>query len=221
MIESNGIENVEVEFLGSWWTTGEERVASDIIRRDLFSAAEALGAHTVKVCGEMGGRDVDRDLMAYAFWTLSEEAKNAGTRIALEAMPFSNFTTIEDGAAFVSEVGHSNGGLIVDVWHVNRGGSSLDTLRAAIDPGTLFAVELNDGRDPAPADLWSDTVNDRLLPGEGDWDLPGFVQLMRELGFDGPWGVEELSEHHRQLPLREALESAFAATQGVFAHLDH
>jgi len=41
--------------------------------------------------------------------------------------------------------------------------------------------------------LFEDTVDRRLFCGEGAFDLTGLGQVLRDLGFDGPWGVEILS----------------------------
>ena len=43
---------------------------------------------------------------------------------------------------------------------------------------------------------------------------------MREVGFDGPWGVEILSTEHRQRPLIEALTVARDSTLHVFEQAD-
>jgi sugar phosphate isomerase/epimerase len=36
-------------------------------------------------------------------------------------------------------------------------------------------------------------LRDRRLPGDGDFDIAGFVDAVRATGFQGPWGVEVLS----------------------------
>ena len=36
-------------------------------------------------------------------------------------------------------------------------------------------------------------MRDRRLPGDGDFDIAGFVAAVRATGFQGPWGVELLS----------------------------
>ena len=61
MFEDCGVDRVELEFLGDWWTEGERRRESDRRRALLLSAAEALGAGAIKVGGELGGEPVDPD----------------------------------------------------------------------------------------------------------------------------------------------------------------
>ena len=45
-------------------------------------------------------------------------------------------------------------------------------------------------------------INRRQLPGEGEFPIAEYVAVLRELGYDGPWGVEVLSEELRSLPDR-------------------
>ena len=62
--------------------------------------------------------------------------------------------------------------------------------------------------------MWEDSVDRRMLPGEGDLDVPGFVATMHELGWRGLWGVEMIAEAHRALPVDQALTRARAAALG-------
>jgi sugar phosphate isomerase/epimerase len=216
-LQEHGLRHVQVEFLNDWWTSGALRTASDSVRRDLLEAAQALGASEIKVAGNYSwGAPVPEDIMAEAFWDLSEQAAEAGTRIALEPLPFSNFQTIEHGADFVRRVGHPNGGLVVDIWHVYRGHTPIDDLPKILHPGMVFAVELNDAALADPDDMWVDTVHRRRLCGEGEWDVPGFINSMRDCGYAGAWGVEILSESFRKLPLDTALPLAYETTMACF-----
>lgn len=221
-IEAAGLRHVEVEFLGDWWEGGEARTASDLVRADLFEATEALGARTIKAAGKMFSTDVDLDVMRAAWDDLATQAAERGARVALEALPFTNFATIGQGSDFLTSVGNPNGGLIIDIWHVYRGGNTPDDLLTQVNPDVLFAVELNDAAAamPAPDDMWSDTIDRRRLPGEGEWDVPGFINVMRRLGFDGPWGVEILSAEHRAKPLDAEVRDAYAATMTQFELAD-
>ena len=54
-------------------------------------------------------------------------------------------------------------------------------------------------------DLVDEIVNHRKLPGEGEFPIRDYVAVCRELGYDGPWGVEVLSEELRNLPIERDL----------------
>jgi sugar phosphate isomerase/epimerase len=112
------------------------------------------------------------------------------------------------GTEIVAAAGHPAAGLLVDAWHVFRAGTTLDHLRTALRPEMIFGVELDDAAPAVVGTLFEDTVDRRLFCGDGSFDLTGLVQVLRDLGFDGPWGVEILSTSYRALPVGEALELA-------------
>jgi sugar phosphate isomerase/epimerase len=112
------------------------------------------------------------------------------------------------GAEIVSAAAHPGVGLLIDAWHVFRAGTALDELRAALTSEMIFGVELNDAAPDAVGTLFEDTVHNRLLCGEGSFDLDGLITVLRDNGFDGPWGVEILSDSFRVTPVREALKEA-------------
>jgi sugar phosphate isomerase/epimerase len=212
IFDGAGITHVELEVLPWWWTTDERRRLSDQRRATLFDAAEVLGAGTIKVAAEGGGQPVDPARFHDDFDLLATQAGNAGTRVALEFMPMTNLRTVQAGVDFVTAVGNRYGGLTVDTWHVHRGGTSYADLERILPVEYLFIVELDDADEQVVGTLWEDTVNGRRLPGEGAFDVPAFIAAIHRVGFRGHWGVEILSEQHRQLPLREALSRARTAT---------
>ena len=61
------------------------------------------------------------DHFAGEFRKLCDDAANVGTRVALELLPFSNIKTPKQGQALVEAAGAKNGGLNVDIWHMERG----------------------------------------------------------------------------------------------------
>jgi sugar phosphate isomerase/epimerase len=72
----------------------------------------------------------------------------------------------------------------------------------------IFGVELNDAAPDVVGTVFENTVDNRRLCGEGCFDLSGLVSLLRDKGFDGPWGVEILSTSFRTLPVPQAVKVA-------------
>jgi sugar phosphate isomerase/epimerase len=212
IFDGAGIRHVELEVLPWWWTTDERRTVSDERRTLLFDAAEVLGARTIKVAAEGGGRSVDPTRFHEDFDRLATEAGNAGTRVALEFMPMTNLATLKAAVDFVTAVGNRHGGLAVDTWHVHRGGTSYAELERILPADYTFVVELDDADEQVVGTLWQDTIDRRRLPGEGAFDVPAFIAAVHRTGYRGHWGVEILSAEHRALPVREALTRARAAT---------
>jgi sugar phosphate isomerase/epimerase len=212
IVDGSGITHVELEVLPWWWTTDERRRISDQRRTLLLDAAEVLGARTIKVAAEGGGRPVDAARFHDDFDRLATEAGNAGTRVALEFMPMTNLATLQAGVDFVTAVGNRHGGLAVDTWHVHRGGTSYAELERLLPAEYTFVVELDDADEQVVGTLWEDTVDNRRLPGEGAFDVPAFIAAVHRAGYRGHWGVEIISTAYRQMPIREGLTRARAAT---------
>ena len=217
LLDERGITTLELEYIDDWWTSGVRRADADVVRHDLLDAAGALGASHIKAGAGQVGDQVETDHLNAEFLTLCEQAAAAGTQIALEPAAFSMMATIHPGVELVTQVGHPAGGLLVDIWHIFRSGMPYTELVDIIPPERLFAVELNDGRQDVPGTLFDDTFDNRLLCGEGDFDVPSFIDAIDRIGFDGPWGLEMMSEHHRTLTSAEGSRQAADAARRLLA----
>jgi sugar phosphate isomerase/epimerase len=218
ILDDNGIRHVEVEIVMDWFTDGERRARSDRVRRDLLRAAEALGACHIKVGGniENNGNNVwPREVLAREFAILCDQAADVGTRIALELMPFSNLRTIEQGVQLARDAGTRNGGLMLDIWHLARGGVDFDDI-LRMPKELIYWVEIDDADAEIVDDLWTDTIHHRRLPGEGVLDIQGFLSRVLQAGYRGPFGVEIISRSHRILPLEEAARCVFDTAMEQF-----
>jgi sugar phosphate isomerase/epimerase len=136
---------------------------------------------------------------------LCDQAKNAGTNVVLEILPWSNIPDIATGIEVVSGADKSNGGLLVDIWHMARGGIPYDEV-ASLPRRFLGQVELSDAAPKAIGPLIEDTVNHRRLCGEGSFDVPSFLRSIKATGYAGPFGRDIISDEQRNRPLKEAAE---------------
>ena len=208
-----GLTHVEIELLERWWIPRGRPGHTHDVRDLLFEAADVLAPAFVKIGSENGPAIADPTSLVEPLRELADQAVAHGTRVAIETMPFSAIATLPMGAQIVAAAAHPAAGLLVDAWHVFRAGTTLAELRAALRPEMIFAVELDDAAAQVIGTLFEDTVDRRLYCGDGSFDLTGLVALLREFGFDGPWGVEILSTSHRALPVGDAL--ALAATSAL------
>ena len=215
ILQDNGIKHVEVEFLTDWHLDGERRAASDKMRDELLEIAGELGARSLKVAGglfEDGPPDVPR--MRETFALLCDRAQPFGVNVVIEFLPFSSVCTI-DRAIAVTENVRPNGGLLVDTWHVARGGMSFDEI-AKIPLELIKSIELDDANHDIVETLFNDSTHYRKLCGEGVLDVPAFIQQVVNVGYRGPWGVELISAELRKLPLEVAAKRAFDTTLAQF-----
>jgi sugar phosphate isomerase/epimerase len=215
VLERNGIKHVELEFLVDWYHSGERRRQSDKVRLEMLEAAKALGARSIKIGPGIGEDVADIDLMVKEFILLCQEAAEVGANIVLEIMPFSNVRTLETALAIVEGADQPNGGLLLDIWHLQRGGIDYSEI-ANIPPRFIKSIELNDAHKYPIEPLWMDTLHKRVLPGDGTFDIPAFIKAVEASGYDGPWGLEVLSDTHRKLPLETMAQRAFESTMRQF-----
>ncbi len=208
LITDTGLTHVEIELLERWWIPRGEPDNSYDVRDLLFEAAEVLSPVFIKIGSELGPRTTHPESLIAPLRELADQAADRGTRVAIETMPFSIIATVPMGAEIISAAEHPAVGLLIDAWHVFRANTSLEELHDSLTPEMIFGVELDDAAAVVVGNLFEDTLNHRLLCGEGFFDLPGFVAVLRDLGFDGPWGVEILSSSFRRLPVAQAVKMA-------------
>lgn len=207
ILDDNGIVHTEIEFLLDWFKSGEERRRSDETRRMMLSTAEALGSHHIKV-GDLSGARPPMAALAEAFAEVCRNAAEHGTRVGYEMMPVAAINTPAKAVELADMAGEPNGGVVIDLFHVVRGHIPFADV-AAIPPERLLGIELNDGPAESDLDFVLEATDHRLLCGEGEWDVKGFVETMLKAGYPGPWGVEILSSTHRVLPVDEMAQRAF------------
>lgn len=218
ILDDNGIRHVEVEIVMDWFTDGERRAASNRVRSDLFRAAEALGAHHVKIGGSLednGNKVWPRETLARDFAAICAEAKNIGTLIALEPMPFTNLRSIRQGVEMIRDSGATNGGLMLDIWHLARGGIDFADI-TWMPKELIYWVEIDDAAPEVVDNLWIDTIHHRKLPGEGSLDIQAFLSRVFDTGYSGPFGVEIISLTHRKLSLEEQTRRVYETSMRQF-----
>ncbi len=216
ILEANGMKHLELEVLFDWFTDGDRRRKSDIIRKDLLTAAEKLGARHLKVSGGLEEDDWPVEHMARCFNDLCREASNSGALVGLEVIPFSNIRNLDTALAISAGTDTKNGGLLLDIWHVNRGGIDYQEIRS-LPKELIVSVELSDADQEPVGTLFEDTIHRRKLCGQGDFDVPGFIEAVLATGYTGPFGVEILSEQLRKQPLDTAARETFDTTIRQFS----
>jgi sugar phosphate isomerase/epimerase len=217
IFDDAGLEYLEVEFLADFFAEpgSPERAESDERRRKLFDAA-AFDAHHIKV-GNIPGTPCELGRLTEEFAQLCDEAaEHTDAKVVYEFMPFDvNVNTLSSALALVEGAARPNGALAIDTWHMSKLGIAPEELHR-IQPEHLGWVELSDGQFEDLEDRIEETVNHRRLPGEGEFDIPGYVDACREVGYDQPWGVEVLSADLRNLPIEQEFDRAYETTAAQF-----
>eukprot|EP01037_Dinobryon_pediforme_P008098 gene8098-8179_t len=170
---------------------------------------------------DLGARAVnaliyDRDSARRAenFGRFCDLALGFGLNVAVEFYPPSQIASLGAGLDLVNAVGQPGRvGLNVDLLHLMRSGGTLDQVAAA-PPGTILFGQIADGTREAPADLVHEASSHRLRPGEGAFDIAGFV---RALPASCPISIEIPRDD--LVPLLPAPDRARLAVESVRADL--
>jgi sugar phosphate isomerase/epimerase len=218
--DENGLRHLELEFIMDWFLDPEDerRRASDVIRDLLFRAAGELGAHHIKV-GNIPGTPCEIPQLTERFGELcAGAAEHTDAKVVYEFMPFdANVKSVDTALAVVEGAGAANGGIAIDTWHMSKLGIAPEELRR-IPIEYLSWIELSDGWLKNMDDPIDEVVNHRELPGEGEFDLRGYIAACKDHGYTGPWGVEVLSEELRNQPLETIFRRAYETTASQFGN---
>jgi sugar phosphate isomerase/epimerase len=211
-----GLRVVEIEALRGWSATGTERDAYLKTEQSVFAMSDALGpGHHVQVIGPYTGT---LDDAAQAFAGVCDRAAEHGLAAAIEFLP--EMTNIPDAATamqIVNAAGRANGGICLDCWHHFRGANDDDMLRA-IPAERIFTVQFDDGpRQRVDPDYYTDCTQFREVPGDGGFDLAGFLHLMAEMGVRLPLSVEVMSTSLQERPAGQVARLLADATRAVVA----
>jgi sugar phosphate isomerase/epimerase len=219
LLDEYGLRHLELEFLWEWFLDPEDerRRQSDQLRALLWEAAAALPAHHVKV-GNIPGTPCDVGRLTEAYAELcAHAAGHHDAKVVYEFMPPDvNVQDLETALAIVEGADAPNGGLAIDTWHMSKLGITPDDLRT-VPARQLGWVELSDGHYRNMPDPVDETINHRELPGEGEFPIREYVTAVRYAGYDGPWGVEVLSQKLRALPIEQIFDRAAETTRSQLA----
>jgi sugar phosphate isomerase/epimerase len=211
LLDDHGLDQLELECLLDWFLdpTDENRRAADATRELLFEAAAVLEPHHLKVAN-IFGRPCELSLLTERYAELcAEAAERTDAKMVYEFMPPDvNVRDVDTALAVVEGAGTQNAAIAIDTWHMAKLGIPADDLRR-IPARYVGWVELSDGQWENMPDPVDETVNHRRLPGEGEFPIRDYVAALRDAGYDGPWGVEVLSEELRQLPIDQIFDRAY------------
>jgi sugar phosphate isomerase/epimerase/4-hydroxyphenylpyruvate dioxygenase-like putative hemolysin len=163
-----------------------------------FDVLEQLGADTLLVCSTVSPDSVDDDdLAAEQLHLLADRAAARGLRIAYEALAWGRFVnTYQRAWRIVRRADHPALGLCLDSFHVLSRGDEPAGIR--VIPGEkIFHLQLADAPRLA-MDVLEWSRHHRSFPGQGSFDLTGFVGHVLATGYAGPLSLEVFNDVYRQ-----------------------
>jgi len=197
-------------------TQGEERkVHWDHLRRRLDWLA-ALGVPRLVIAPDAAREAAPADF-SRAVQSLAETAALAAPyhiQIALEFQRGSAVCScLETALALIAQTGAANLGVCLDVFHYYVGPSKFEDL-AYLTPANLAWVQLSDLAG-VPRELARD--GDRILPGDGDFQLAPILEHLRRLGYQGGVSLEVLNPRLWQVAADRVADLGLQAVERLLA----
>ncbi len=194
---------VSVIALGGW-ATAEGNAYSAVLdecRRRMDQAAE-LGSPYIVASPPQAV--VALDHAAQRFGELMRLGRGMGVEPSMEFLGFvDGINNVASAWAIASGCGEPGGTVVADVFHMIRGGGSVDDL-LLLDGDRIACFHMNDlPAEPAPT---TQTDADRVMVGDGIADLPRAIANLRAIGYRGPLSLELFNPSLWQADPRKIVE---------------
>ncbi len=217
----HGLRVMEMDCIACWLPShhnvGEDVPMAALLRaltpERVVETAARTGSSSITVV-EMMGVTPSLDEAAEAFARLCDMAAGQGLKAHIEFLPFGGIPDLARAWAIVQAADRPNGGLMIDSWHFFRSGSSLDLL-STIPGKRIFSVQINDAPAQPGENLLQETMAGRLVPGEGDLDLIGFIRTLDATGCTASVSVEIFSTETASQPMAETIRHWTGATHAI------
>jgi sugar phosphate isomerase/epimerase len=214
-LDGAGLKVVSMIALHGWVTAeGDEyaRVLDDC--RSRMEQAAAVGSPYIVASPPRGVVDLGHATERFA--DLLRLGREAGVTPTMEFLGFvEGVKTVASAWAIAKGTGDPKATIVADVFHMIRGGGSVDDLLTI--PGDRLAnFHINDV--PASPDPLTQTDADRVMVGEGIADLTRVIANLRSIGYRGPLSLElfnrTLWEHDPAEVVGRGLERIRALVEG-------
>jgi sugar phosphate isomerase/epimerase len=215
LLQDRGMELAAASYQGGLLLAqGEQRKAHyDHFRRRL-DLCQQFKIKTMLVVADFV-EQFDGAMLDRALVSLTQAAQWAAgfeVTLALEFRARDTFcASLDTALALVSQCGEPNVGVNLDVFHYYTGPSKLEDI-ALLRPDRLAFVQLADLAG-VPRELARDS--DRILPGDGDFQLGPILDVVRRIGYDGWISLELLNPILWQANPKQVAEIAWTAMRKI------
>ncbi|MCY3647790.1 MAG: sugar phosphate isomerase/epimerase [Chloroflexi bacterium] len=214
ILDREGVVLAMLEYITAWAEGPANRDAIEEETARICGIAEELGSDTVLAVTMEPSTDPAAAPEGLAI--ACDVAARHGQRLGVEFLPWTGIPNLATAWPIVRDADRPNAGLVLDAWHWFRSGPDPDLLRTI--PGEkVIHLQISDApADPDP-DVVAETIGHRLLPGQGDIDLPGLLRILDDTGRQCPTAVEVFSDWLRSHPIEEGARLASEAARSVLA----
>ncbi|NQU88316.1 MAG: sugar phosphate isomerase/epimerase [Mariniphaga sp.] len=197
-----------------WFSEDAESRSSglDQMRREMEMTAKIGGKYIAAPI--QGVKSLDKSIFgeyAQRYHDILNLADQTGVVPILELWGHGALNSLADCAHIVIGTGHPKAAMLLDFYHLYRGGNDWDTLDC-INGRRLPVIHINDYPADPPFDQLRDS--DRVFPGDGICPFNELIPKLYEAGFRGGFSVELFNKGYwetmdAQTILRESYERTY------------
>jgi sugar phosphate isomerase/epimerase len=196
---------------------GEQRRAHfDHFKRRL-DLCQFFGIGTMLVVADFSQRveNVDLERAIVSLKQAAQWAAGFNVRLALEFRGSNSFcSSLDTALGLIAHAGEPNLGVNLDVFQYYKGPSKFEDLDQ-LTPDNLAFVQLSDVSG-VPREQMTDS--DRILPGDGDFQLTLIVNKLTQIGYQGWVSLELWNPVIWQGPPQQVAEFGWAALQRLLGN---
>jgi sugar phosphate isomerase/epimerase len=217
LLKDNGLAAPQLEYLTLPAAGGVQAFLAEA--RDAAETSAEMGCEVILVLGTLDPAAPVQQVCD-AFAQLTQTCGEVGMKCAIEFVP--GVTAVPDLASarrLVRAAASPSAGLLVDSLHFYRSDESWQELKA-LRPGEVLVIQINDGPlGRADEDYVEECLGRRLLPGDGSFDLPRFVERLSVVAPAVPLSAEVINlELQQRYSAAELAQRIAERTRGLLAH---
>lgn len=194
----------------------ERKKALDLLREEMQITAGLGGSYIAAPVQGIASLDRTKyDAYAERYAAILQLGDETGVTPIMELWGMGALNKVADCAQIAIATGHPKATLLLDFYHVHRGGNDWDTIDL-LNGKKLPVIHMND----YPATPSYDQLNDsdRVLPGEGVCPFDTVIPKLYDAGFRGGFSVELFNEGYWETMdakslLRHSYEKTYAVVE--------
>jgi len=213
-VQDLGLTVPSVIALFDWMQSeGESKKTALVEARRRMAQAEAVGARYIVASPVPDNQNVDISQAAARYHELLELGEQVGVLPAMEFLGFfRNVYQLEQAIAIARQADHSGACIVLDPFHLYRGGSGFGGL-TAIGNLKISICHFNDS--PSSPPQFEQGDGDRVYPGDGILPLTQMLHDLATIGYDGYLSVELFNAAYWQQDLRQVARTAREKTETI------
>ncbi len=199
---------------------GEARKAHFDHYKRRLELCQHLGVKTLLIVADFVEKVTERETLERAVVSLTQAGQWAAgydVNLALEFRGRDAFcSSLETAISLVESCPEPNVGINLDIFHYYTGSSKWEDL-AQLPPNRLMHLQFSD-LSGVPRELATDA--DRILPGDGDFQLAPWVEYLRQIKYSGWVSLELMNPMIWRMKPQQVAEIGLTALRRILGLLD-